>query len=86
MNWTVNIVRSAARQLRDLPRDRQAQIRQRLREFATNPYQGDVRPLRGEWQGYHRRRVGRYRIIFQIDTENRHVDIVAILPRGTQTY
>ena len=33
--------------------------------MGEDPFQGDVRPLRGrQWQGRYRKRVGRYRIIF----------------------
>jgi mRNA-degrading endonuclease RelE of RelBE toxin-antitoxin system len=69
-----------------LPRARQNQIRQRLADMVEDPFQGDVRPLRGQWQGLYRLRVGRYRIIFQADTSQHIVDIVAILSRDNRTY
>lgn len=86
MNWTVRIARRAAREIAALPRNRQAQIRQQLRDMESDPFQGDVRPLRGEWQGFHRKRVGRYRIIFRLVTDQHAIDIVAVRPRSDQTY
>lgn len=86
MNWTVRVARRAIREIDALPRNRQRQIRQQLRNMESDPFEGDVRPLRGEWQGYYRKRVGRYRIIFRLDTEHHIIDIAAVRPRTDQTY
>lgn len=53
----------------------------------ADPFQGDVRPLRGKkWRGRYRKRVGRYRLIFVPFPQEQRVDISAILPRTEQTY
>ena len=87
MTWTVRLSRSAARQLRRLPQDQQALIRERLREMRDDPFGGDVIPLKGRrWQGRYRKRVGRYRIIFLLSHAEHIVEISAILLRNEQTY
>ena len=42
---------------------------------------GDIKPLRGT-EGKHRYRVGKLRVIYGVDLEERVVKIFAILPRG----
>jgi mRNA-degrading endonuclease RelE of RelBE toxin-antitoxin system len=87
MTWTVRLSRDAARQLRRLPQDQQALIRERLHEMRDDPFRGDVIPLKGRrWQGRYRKRVGRYRIIFAPNHAEHIVEISAILLRDEQTY
>ena len=87
MTWTVRLSRDAARQLRRLPQDQQALIRERLREMRDDPFRGDVIPLKGRrWQGRYRKRVGRYRIIFMPNHAEHLMEISAILLRDEQTY
>ena len=87
MSWTCRLSREAARQLRRLPRDRRKQIAQAIEKMQTDPFQGDVRPIKsGRFRGALRRRTGPYRIIFSLDTSQSLVEIAAILPRGETTY
>jgi mRNA-degrading endonuclease RelE of RelBE toxin-antitoxin system len=56
-------------------------------EMESDPFAGDVKPLRGpEWKGRFRKRVGRYRIIFTADRKIGKVAISAILIRSEKTY
>jgi len=53
----------------------------------ADPFQGDVEPLKGrKWSGRYRKRVGRYRLIFVPDFQERRVEISAILVRSETTY
>jgi mRNA-degrading endonuclease RelE of RelBE toxin-antitoxin system len=55
--------------------------------MAEDPFRGDVKPLRGpQWQGRYRKRVGRWRIIFTPDQNQRIVEVSAILARSEKTY
>ena len=59
----------------------------KLNEMRDDPFQGDVQPLKGkQHKGRYRKRVGRYRIIFTPDHDNRVVEVYAILPRDEKTY
>jgi mRNA-degrading endonuclease RelE of RelBE toxin-antitoxin system len=53
----------------------------------ADPLGGDVLPIkRGRFKGALRRRSGRYRIIFSIDTAQNIIEIAAILIRTEKTY
>jgi mRNA-degrading endonuclease RelE of RelBE toxin-antitoxin system len=52
-----------------------------------DPFQGDVKALRGEeWKGVFRRRIGNYRLLFLADHEKQRVSILRILLRSGKTY
>lgn len=42
----------------------------------------DIKKMKGEWEGFYRLRVGKNRIIFTIDIENKNLDIYVIGTRG----
>jgi len=86
MSWASELSRSAERQLSRLPRREQERIARAIDELEADPFQGDVRPLRGRHHGRYRKRVGRYRIIFLLRHDERIVEISAILPRDDRTY
>jgi mRNA interferase RelE/StbE len=86
MSWVCSLTRTATRELARLPRNVQRRIAAAIDAMEADPFQGDVRPLRGQWQGYYRKRVGGYRIIFDADTGNHQVTILAIRSRSNQTY
>jgi mRNA-degrading endonuclease RelE of RelBE toxin-antitoxin system len=67
MNWAVELSTSAIKELKKLPRDRQAQIERAIDDMESDPLAGDVIPLKGnKWKGRYRKRVGPYRIIFAL--------------------
>ena len=87
MSWACSVSRIAAKQLRGLPRDRQAQIAGAIEEMEKDPTLGDVRPIKsGKLRGALRKRVGPYRIIYSVEPTTHRVDIAAILVRGGATY
>jgi mRNA-degrading endonuclease RelE of RelBE toxin-antitoxin system len=61
MAWAVELSASAEKDLKPLPRDRQARIAHAIDEMEANPLVGDVKALQGpEWKGRYRKRVGPY--------------------------
>lgn len=87
MNWAVELSTSAIKELKRLPRDRQARIARAIDEMEADPMAGDVIPLKGnEWKGHFRKRVGVYRIIFNLDRVAMTVAVSAILIRSEKTY
>jgi mRNA-degrading endonuclease RelE of RelBE toxin-antitoxin system len=54
-------------------------------EMTRDPFAGDVIPLTNERAAY-RRRVGNWRIFFDVDREKRLVDVTDIDRRTTTTY
>lgn len=86
MSWSVELAKEAERQVKKLPADREATIIAHLGEMRIDPFRGDVKSLKGKWKGRYRKRVGRYRIIFKVDTKARIVQVSAILARTEATY
>jgi mRNA interferase RelE/StbE len=83
----VRLAKAATKQLEKLPPDYQTLLLKKLNEMRDDPFQGDVQPLKGkQHKGRYRKRVGRYRIIFTPDHDNRVVGVSAILPRDEKTY
>jgi mRNA-degrading endonuclease RelE of RelBE toxin-antitoxin system len=87
MSWACSLSRAAAKALRSLPTDRQAQIGRAIDEMEEDPTQGDVCPIKsGKLKGALRKRVGPYRIIYSVDPAARRIGIAATLTRGEATY
>ena len=52
----------------------------------ANPFTGDITALKGEHQSLFRRRVGSWRLIFELDPERHLVLVHDILRRSSTTY
>lgn len=87
MSWDIRLSADAAKQLSKFPRDHQQTIARAIERMGQNPFQGDVKPLKGdEWKGRYRKRVGRYRLIFVPTHSEQVVEISQILLRAEKTY
>jgi len=83
--WDVELSKSSLRALERLGKKAAMRILDRLEELADmeNPMRHkDVRSLEGNLQGFYRFRVGEYRIIFELDPENKRLGLLAVVPRG----
>jgi len=79
----VLVHRRAARALRRLPADEKDRIKARLRDLASDPTnQSNVQAMKGRWSGYHRLRIGAWRVIFQIDRRAQVIHVDHIGSRG----
>ena len=54
----------AAEWLASLPPEPKRRVRAALKGLET--WQGDIKPLRGEFEGFYRLRVGGYRIVYRV--------------------
>ena len=87
MLWIIRLSSEAEKQLARLPRDRQEVIARSIDRMRSDPFQGNVKPLRGrEWKGRYRKAVGRYRLVFLPDYSEHIVEISQILLRAEKTY
>jgi len=84
MEWTVVFAGPARKSLKRIPPGDRTRILAALAEMQENPFQGDIRKLQG-LPGF-RRRVGNWRILFEIIPERRHVAVAAIERRTSTTY
>ena len=84
MSWTLRVAKYVPRALKRLPpRDRE-RIAGALREMKRDPLSGDVVRLKGFPKSW-RRRVGDYRILFDLDRAEETVDVTEITRRTTTT-
>ena len=83
MTWEVVLARQAARRLAELPPKDRARLVDALVQMEAHPYSGDVVKLKGLAVTF-RRRVGSYRIFFDVDGQR--VNVLAIERRTSTTY
>ena len=85
MTWTLHIAKPAQKTLAKAPAKSQRLIRAALLEMQQNPFSGDIVRLTAERSTW-RRRVGSYRIFFDVYPERQHIDVVDIGRRTSTTY
>jgi len=79
----VIVHRHAAKYLKRLPRDTRQRIKNILEQLEQNPLdQPGIKHMAGEWDGYHRIRAGKLRIIYWFDEKEDVVYVDHIGPRG----
>lgn len=84
MEWTVVLAGPARKSLKRIPAADKTRILAALAEMQQNPLQGDIRKLQG-LSGF-RRRVGNWRIFFEVLAEANQVVVAAIERRTSTTY
>jgi mRNA-degrading endonuclease RelE of RelBE toxin-antitoxin system len=85
MTWGLLITEPAARHLRKLPRHDLEHVDAALDEMRVNPYSGDIKFLRAA-AGALRRRVGVWRILFDVHKDKHLVIVLAVKRRRSTTY
>jgi mRNA-degrading endonuclease RelE of RelBE toxin-antitoxin system len=83
MNWQLLVTKSARKELGNLPGKDQLRVESVLDSIQRDPFSGDVKRLQPSgW----RRRVGNYRIFFDLVLEDRLIVVTAIKRRTATTY
>lgn len=85
MNWELRLKKRVKKEILRFPPRDQKQIRAILREMSWNPYAGDIVKLYGEKNGWCRR-VGAYRIFYELILEEKVVYVFRIERRTSSTY
>jgi len=75
----------AQKQLDRLPADDFTRVDAAILSMRVDPFTGDIEHLKNDRYGY-RRRVGNYRILFDVDTAAHRVRVGAVKRRTTTTY
>jgi mRNA interferase RelE/StbE len=81
VKYTLNIKRSAQKDMLTLHPRVRADADRYLLALADDPRPSGAIPLKGQWRGLWRLRVGEYRVIYDIDDRQGTVTIAAIGPR-----
>ena len=85
MNWNVRVAQRARRALERAPQKDRQRIAAALDAMRENPFGGDIARLQNQPTAW-RRRVGDWRIFFDLHVEQHIVDIVDVRRRRSTTY
>jgi len=85
MAWKLQIAGPAQKDFRKLPVNDQRRVKAALVAMQAEPFSGDIQRLRGQPTAW-RRRVGNYRIIYDLYTEQGLIVVSGILRRTSTTY
>ena len=85
MAWNVQITGPAQKEFQKLPASDQKRVKAALLAMQEDPFSGDVKRLKGQAPGW-RRRVGNYRIVYDLYFEARLILVAGILRRTSTTY
>ena len=84
-HWLVVLAGPARKSLERVPTTDRRRIWLAIEEMEVNPFRGDVRKLKGEHEGF-RRRVGDWRVFFDVWPDDRRIVVTAIERRTSTTY
>ena len=85
MTWTIHIAKRAEKQLAKAPAKSRRLLLAALQEMQENPFSGDISRLTAQRSTW-RRRVGAYRIFFDVYPGRNHIDVLDIARRTSTTY
>ena len=85
MNWMVVLTRPAKKELSKIPSKDLKYIEKALSGMQSDPFLGDVVRLAGLGDSV-RRRVGNWRIFFDVDFDKRMVIVLSVVRRASNTY
>jgi mRNA-degrading endonuclease RelE of RelBE toxin-antitoxin system len=85
MMWHLDVADPAQKEFQKLPGKDQARVRAALLSMQNDPFRGDIKRLKGQPEAW-RRRVGNYRILYDLDVEKRHIFVLGIVRRTSATY
>ena len=82
MAWNLQLAGPAQKDFRRLPSRDQARVESELLAMQGDPFQGDIKRLKGQLTAW-RRRVGSYRIIYDLYLDQRLIVVAAIVRRSS---
>jgi mRNA-degrading endonuclease RelE of RelBE toxin-antitoxin system len=81
--WRVFVPKSAQKAIARVPAVDARRISAAIEQMAADPYTGDIRAIESR---IYRRRVGEYRIVFEVNADFRAVQILRVERRTTTTW
>lgn len=85
MSWELLVDPPVLKQLKRLPQKDAQRILTVIERMVFNPYAGDIEKMQGERDVW-RRRVGSYRIFYEVITSQRIVHVYQVVRRTSATY
>jgi mRNA-degrading endonuclease RelE of RelBE toxin-antitoxin system len=86
MNWDFQLANAAQRALRRMQGTDRTRVNEAFNAMKNDPLSGDIIALKGEYQGLFRSRIGSWRIIFRIKSDEHVILITDIVRRTSTTY
>lgn len=83
--WILLVEARIEKETRDFPRHDRVAIKEAICALAVDPYYGDIQKTKGERDVW-RRRVGSYRIFYEIDTTEHAILVFRVERRTSGTY
>lgn len=84
-NWVLEVDPRIYKFLSKIPRGDAERILFAITKLQDNPYTGDIEKMKGERNSW-RRRIGSYRIFYEIIVSERTINVFHIERRGSKTY
>ena len=85
MPWDLHVVRSTGKQLERVPERDRARLLAALQSMREDPFTGDVARLHGQPTAW-RRRIGDWRILYDLYPERQLIVVAAVRRRTSTTY
>jgi len=85
MNWIVLVAERARKELAKFPKPDRDRILEIIQGLQVNPYEGDIEKMEGE-EFVWRRRMGSYRIFYEIYPSKRLINVFRVERRTSKTY
>jgi mRNA interferase RelE/StbE len=85
MAWHVHITGPAQKEFLKLPAKDRARVKDALLAMQQDPFSGDIKRLKGQTSAW-RRRVGNYRIVYDLHVEEQRIAVAGIVRRTSTTY
>lgn len=84
-NWDLEIDPNFFKELKRVPKSYSEHILKVVEELSGNPFVGDIQKMKGEKNTW-RRRIGAYRIFYEIFVDEKTIRIFRVERRASKTY
>jgi len=84
-SWDLRVDEKVLKALKKIPKTEAKRITVAIRALPDDPYAGDIRKVRGEKATW-RRRIGEYRIFYEVYQTEKRIDVRWVERKGSKTY
>lgn len=85
MSWKLFLRKKAKKDFLRFPKKDQEYLKNTFHEIASNPFSGDIKKMKDEENAW-RRRVGAYRIFYEVRDDENVVYVYRMKRRTSRTY
>ena len=85
VDWVLQIDPKVEKALKKIPQNNARRIVSVIQQLPINPYAGDIQKMKGE-KNVWRRRVGEYRIFYEVLTSESILNVFRVERRTSSTY